>query len=130
MKLNYFKIFRNLMPRAKEIYNDKDKFRKLIDKSIKRTSGKHLFKSISHDLKIIFSLAHDFIGGRYRNIGKFNILLIIVSLIYLLNPLDIIPDFLIGFGFIDDLTIITYLITKIKGELDKYEKWREINAGI
>lgn len=49
--------------------------------------------------------------------------MIISALIYLINPMDVVPDFLLGVGFLDDLSVFTYLIAKIKKELDKYEEW-------
>lgn len=128
MKLNYFKIFKKLMPKAKKIYKDKERFKNLLDESFKKIDKKDLFNSISHELKLVFSLSYDFLRGRYRNVGKLNIFLIIVSLLYLINPIDIIPDFIIGFGLVDDLSVLTYLIGKIKKELNKYENWKDGNA--
>lgn len=125
MKLNYFKILRKLMPKAGEIFNDKERFKNVLDESIKKTDKNILFKSISHELKIVFLLGYDFLRGRYKKIGKINMIVIIAALLYLLNPIDIVPDFIIGIGLIDDLTVLTYVFKKIKYELDRYEEWRE-----
>ncbi|WP_234989744.1 YkvA family protein [Peptoniphilus asaccharolyticus] len=50
-------------------------------------------------------------------------IMIIAALIYLVNPMDIVPDMLLGIGFLDDISVFTYLIAKIKSEIDKYDEW-------
>jgi uncharacterized membrane protein YkvA (DUF1232 family) len=38
---------------------------------------------------------------------------IILSLLYIFNPFDLIPDFILGFGLIDDGVLLTLLITTL-----------------
>ena len=45
-------------------------------------------------------------------IFKMKILLIIIGLIYVLSPYDILPDFLMGWGWIDDI-ILLYVLWRI-----------------
>jgi uncharacterized membrane protein YkvA (DUF1232 family) len=33
-----------------------------------------------------------------------------VAIIYLLSPIDLVPDWIIGFGLLDDLTIVSLLV--------------------
>jgi uncharacterized membrane protein YkvA (DUF1232 family) len=35
-----------------------------------------------------------------------------VAIIYLLSPFDLIPDWIIGFGFLDDLTVVSLLVAR------------------
>lgn len=44
--------------------------------------------------------------------------------LYLLNPADIVPDFILFFGFVDDLSVLTYIVKKLDKELEKYDKWK------
>ncbi|WP_246829988.1 YkvA family protein [Peptoniphilus sp. HMSC062D09] len=41
-----------------------------------------------------------------------------------INPADIVPDFILFFGFFDDLSVLTYIIKKLNKELEKYDKWK------
>ena len=34
-----------------------------------------------------------------------------VAIMYLLSPFDLFPDWILGFGFLDDLTVVTFLVT-------------------
>lgn len=57
-----------------------------------------------------------------RDVPVFKKLLIIGSLLYLVFPADIVPDFIIGFGILDDITVITFIWLTVKSELDEYIK--------
>lgn len=41
-------------------------------------------------------------------------------LAYVISPLDIIPEVVLGFGIIDDALIAIFVISSISNELDKY----------
>jgi len=38
-----------------------------------------------------------------------NIILIILAILYVLSPYDILPDFLVGWGWLDDLAVLGFL---------------------
>lgn len=47
------------------------------------------------------------------------------AMVYFVNPLDIIPDFLAGPGLIDDLAVITFVISSIRVEITKFREWEK-----
>ena len=53
-------------------------------------------------------------------------LLIIGSLLYLVFPVDIVPDFIIGLGILDDITVLTFIWFALKSELDEYGRGKGI----
>ncbi len=42
---------------------------------------------------------------------------LLAALAYFVLPVDLVPDFLIGFGFTDDLAVLTAAITAIQGHI-------------
>ena len=80
-------------------------------------------KKVRKDLVLLTDYVSDIIHGHYHNYNKSSIILALAGLIYVVSPLDVIPDFL-PLGFLDDITIITWAITKIAGELSKYSQWK------
>ena len=89
-----------------------------------QTNKLELLKKISRELKLALGLVIDYSKGNYRNVKKFDILLIMAGFLYLLNPADIVPDFILFFGFVDDLSVLTYIVKKLDKELEKYDKWK------
>jgi uncharacterized membrane protein YkvA (DUF1232 family) len=43
---------------------------------------------------------------------------LLAALAYFVLPLDVIPDFLVGFGFTDDLAVLTAAITSIRSHIN------------
>ena len=74
--------------------------------------------------KTMFSMIKDIKNGTYKSVPWYTIATVVVSLLYVLNPLDVIPDFLPGVGFIDDITVLTYAIGWIDSDLKKYLDWK------
>src|SRR5690554_7332372 len=42
---------------------------------------------------------------------------LLAALAYFVMPIDMIPDFLVGFGFTDDLAVLTAAMTAIRGHI-------------
>ena len=46
---------------------------------------------------------------------------IILFVIYAISPIDLIPDPVLGFGIVDDLVLMTYVLNKLSEKLNEYE---------
>ncbi len=74
------------------------------------------------EFKLILAMAGDSIKGRYK-IGKLNLGIIVATVVYVISPLDAIPDVIPVLGWVDDVAIISYALSKLKSEVFKYQKW-------
>lgn len=74
--------------------------------------------------KILVGMLSDYKRGFYRNVPWFTIGAITFSLLYILNPFDIVPDFIPGLGYIDDLAIFTFAMRFIETDLHNYLDWK------
>ena len=45
---------------------------------------------------------------------------VIIPLIYILSPADLIPAPVLGFGIVDDLIMLSFLLTKVYDKTKKY----------
>ncbi len=80
-------------------------------------------KEVRNDLILLSDYVNDIVHGRYHDYNQSSIILAFAGLIYVVSPLDLFPDFL-PLGFVDDITVITWAIAKIAGELSRYSQWR------
>ncbi|MDU5083415.1 YkvA family protein [Tissierella carlieri] len=126
MKIDVEEILRRLEGKANTIYFDRDRLKNLLNSTKKKVEGNKTLMEVWEDIKLFLDLLKDWMRGDYREISKGSIIMIIISLLYLVNPLDLIPDFLVA-GFIDDLAVIAYVIKKISDELNVYKKWKVAN---
>ncbi len=126
--MNYYKILRKMMPYANQVFKNKNRLNSVIEESMSKTNKMDMFKKISRELRLAFGLVIDYSKGNYRDVKKIDILLIVAGFLYLLNPADIVPDFLLFFGFLDDLSVLTFIVKKLDKELEKYNDWKNTRA--
>jgi len=79
------------------------------------------------DCKLLIALVKDYWHGKYRRIPYWTIAAIVVSLLYVLNPLDLIPDFIPGLGQVDDAAVVAACLLLVRQDLQKYKRWKIAN---
>jgi len=50
--------------------------------------------------------------GEYRGVPDSTLVVIVAAIIYLINPLDVIPDALPALGFLDDATVLALSVRR------------------
>jgi uncharacterized membrane protein YkvA (DUF1232 family) len=81
-------------------------------------------KSFLSKIPALFRMLKVSLQGRYRP-GIKNLVIFSLLILYLAFPIDLIPDFLIGIGILDDITIAFFALTKLFREVDKYIEWEK-----
>ena len=92
-----------------------------IDKKI-NNSG--LLQKYSELAKVMYGMLKDYRKGVYSKVPWFTIATIAFAFLYILNPLDIVPDFIPGLGYIDDLAVLTFGLRFIETDLHNYLDWK------
>ena len=117
------KTFNQAYKLAKELFKQKDKINEVLNNATnKQTENKdRLNQGLLHDLKMLKAMLKDYLSGKYKFSSR-TIIYIVAGLLYFISPVDLIPDFLLGFGFVDDAAVLAMVIKRIKTELDKYKE--------
>jgi len=91
----------------------------------KKFSARGPLKRFIEDGKVLTALVRDWRAGKYRQALYGTIAAVVFGLIYVLNPLDIVPDVLPFLGALDDATVIGALLMLVERDLKKYRSWKE-----
>jgi uncharacterized membrane protein YkvA (DUF1232 family) len=68
-------------------------------------------------------------SGRYSGLSKSRILLAALGLLYVLSPVDIMPEVLLGpFGLGDDALVTAWIVGALLGETDAFLRWETSGA--
>lgn len=85
-------------------------------------------RRIWDDVRDMYAMLRDSLAGRY-SVPFRTIAAVAATLLYLANPLDLIPDFIPGVGYIDDVFIVTLCLRFIASDLQAYRRWRSGREG-
>ncbi len=85
-------------------------------------------KKVFEQTKIMLSMVKDYWAGTYREIPYWAISAVSMALLYVLNPADVVPDVIIGVGYLDDATIVAFCLKLVQRELERYQEWQAIQS--
>ena len=80
------------------------------------------------DLRLLIPLIKDYWNGTYRDVSVKSIVIFVVAFAYIISPIDLIPDYIIGFGQIDDAVILGLSLFFLEKDLQKYKEWKDTNG--
>ncbi|MGB0949851.1 MAG: YkvA family protein, partial [Marinirhabdus sp.] len=90
----------------------------------KKFSGGNSLSKYAKLGSIMMNMLKDIKHGGYKNIPWFTIATVVFALLYILNPLDVVPDFIPGLGYIDDVAVLTIGVGWIESDLHRYLSWK------
>jgi len=73
---------------------------------IEKKFGIGPLKRFYDDFLLLISLVKDYWSGDYREIPYSSIAAVVFALIYVLSPIDLIPDFIPVLGLMDDAAVV------------------------
>ena len=114
---------------AQKVIDNGTKLKKLIEKGIKKAKDKdNALSGFVDDLQKLFRMLKAYTTGTYKDFSASTLLYIVAAVVYFVNPFDVLPDFILGLGFIDDATVIAFAIKKIHSELTAFTLWEANNS--
>ncbi|MFA5548550.1 MAG: YkvA family protein [Porticoccaceae bacterium] len=81
--------------------------------------------SLGHALRLVKAYSR----GDYRDVSWHNLVLIVAALVYLVAPVDLILDFIPGFGLIDDAMLLTWTFATVQSEITRFLAWEQRSQG-
>lgn len=90
-----------------------------------KVKGSGRLNRFSEDIKLMFSMIRDYWQGNYRSVPWKTIAAVAGALLYVLNPLDVIPDLIFGFGLLDDAGVVALCLKLVESDLHRYAAWKE-----
>jgi uncharacterized membrane protein YkvA (DUF1232 family) len=91
-------------------------------KKIEDKAKRGALASFFDDILDLLAMVRDYASGRYREIPFGSIAAIVGALLYVLSPVDLIPDFIPGIGYVDDAGVVAACLKLVKLDLENYRK--------
>jgi uncharacterized membrane protein YkvA (DUF1232 family) len=90
----------------------------------KAYAKRHVLYHVFEDFLLLFRLVRAWITGEYKDVPRKTIFWAILAILYFLSPLDAIPDIFPG-GYLDDIAFISFVLKRIKVDLDLFSGWEK-----
>lgn len=81
-------------------------------------------KRIGRALRLFLPMTRDVLRGDFRPVPWSAFGMMALAVVYLVMPFDLIPDFLMIIGLVDDVIIIGWLLNRIDQRLEEYRRWK------
>ena len=92
---------------------------KLVDADSKQSG----FQQLKSAGLTFIRLVKAYVAGDYRNVANKSLVVGVAVLLYLVTPLDIIPDFIPVIGLLDDLSLMAWFVDAFHTEITKFREW-------
>ena len=113
------------MKSAKSYVEDPQRMRALFQEAAKEAAAlpRDPFKETWPYFQTMLRLIRAYYQGNYRNVDESTLVVIIAAIIYVVNPLDLIPDAIPALGFLDDATVLALAVRRTRQTLDDFMTW-------
>lgn len=114
---------------SKKLINDTEEVKKKLNEASEKVDKlkNGPFNQILEDFLLMIDIIGAYINNEYKEIPFGSIIAILAAIIYVVNPLDILPDVIPGIGLIDDAFVVALVIKQVHADLQNYKLWKENN---
>ena len=95
------------------------------DKLASKEAKTNKFRQLFEVALTLVRLVRSYISGEYREISTSTIVSGLAVLLYVLSPIDLVPDFIPVLGFLDDLSLVSWFVGKFQGEIIRFQEWEK-----
>jgi uncharacterized membrane protein YkvA (DUF1232 family) len=118
------KIFDELYKKAERTITSGTALSSLLDEVfLKIGQSTDLLYRLQDSIIALTRMLRAWMKGDYKNISTKSIIAVVAALLYFINPLDLIPDFIPIIGQLDDIFILGYLIKTLNKEIERFMAW-------
>lgn len=90
------------------------------------TSEDSGLKKLLNTTKLVAELVADYFKGNYKQAPWRTIAAGILAIVYVINPFDIVPDFIPGIGWLDDIAILGLILSGLSHDLKDYCRFKGV----
>lgn len=116
--------FNKAKKKTEALLESKEKLNNLLLAAKKKAvEKKQKIKDVWNDFQTLLRLVKAWWKKEYTEVPWKTVLYATSAIFYFVSPLDLIPDFIPITGFLDDITVITFVVRSLKKDLEKFNKW-------
>ena len=88
----------------------------------------HLLRMVGRvwtGLPLLVRLLKAWRDGRYRGLSVQTLVAVVAALLYVVSPLDLLPDFIPWIGLFADAVVLAWLLASLAKDMDRFRDWEQ-----
>jgi uncharacterized membrane protein YkvA (DUF1232 family) len=107
-----------------KIARDPTAIAKLLDAATKKAKVQsERIAQVRSDFAQLMRMLGAYAKGEYKKIPWTSLVTGVLAVAYFVNPFDVIPDFIVGTGYLDDASVIAFCLNGLRKDLADFTKW-------
>jgi uncharacterized membrane protein YkvA (DUF1232 family) len=87
-------------------------------------------RTIRTKLRLLWMVVRDYANGTYRKVPWKAVAALVAAIVYVVSPIDLVPDLLGPLGFGDDVLVLAMTWGLVKRELRDYCAWKGLSPAL
>lgn len=97
---------------------------KLLDVATKKAHAQaERIAQVRQDFLKLMRMLGAYAKGEYKKVPWTSIVTGVLAVAYFVNPFDVIPDFLVGTGYLDDASVIAFCLNSLRKDIADFVTW-------
>jgi len=121
--------FEKVKHKAEAMMDNPEQLKKIAESAWEKIKGlQGPLEQVWEQVKLMISLVKEWVAGNYKEVPTASIAAIVAGLIYLLSPIDLIPDFIPVLGYLDDIFVLGVVFTQVAKDLEAFARWQSAGS--
>lgn len=121
-------VFARFLPKAALVLLDRVRLFRILRRTLAKLDGEGGMARVKDDVQSFVRFVAAFASGEYKEMPWRSAVFALAALLYFVSPVDLVPDFIPVLGFTDDVTVVFAVLTAIRKDLSRFERWRARHA--
>ncbi|GAB4366836.1 MAG: DUF1232 domain-containing protein [Calditrichia bacterium] len=119
------KGFNRAKEQAEKLAEETERIKKILERAVEKAEQqKHRILDFWNEIQLLISMIRAYFSKEYTRIPWKTIVFALAAVIYFLNPLDIVPDLVPTLGFLDDATVMAFVVNALKEDLEEFKNFQ------
>ena len=121
-------VFARFLPKAALLLLDRVRLFRILRRTLVKLSGEGGMARVKDDVRGLVRFIAAFASGEYTDVPWRSVVYALGALLYFVSPVDLVPDFIPFFGFTDDVAVVFAVLSAVRKDLTRFERWRARTA--
>lgn len=124
--------FDSFTKKAESLIQSPARVQKLTAQAVRKLAGRGAggLQEVKSELQTAIAMINAWRGGYYQGVSTKTMVILVAAVLYFVVPIDVIPDFFLGWGFIDDMAVMGYAFSQLTDEVEAFKTWQDSTTNL